>query len=222
MKNDIKNYITSLGADLCGVSNIESFFDAPSGYNPTDIWDGCQSIICFAVALPKGLLCVNPRIIYGHYNQLICTTVDNIALRASNYLEKKFNCKCVPMPCDSPYEYWDSDKLEGKGLLSMKHIAVKSGLGSIGKNSLFISKEYGNMVTIGCILTDIIIEPDKQINNICYEKCHLCEESCPVNAIDNGQVNQKLCRSHTYRKTSKGFDTVECNLCRKVCPLNNK
>lgn len=28
------------------------------------------------------------------------------------------------MPCDNPYEYWDEEKLQGKGLISMKHTAV--------------------------------------------------------------------------------------------------
>ena len=32
---------------------------------------------------------------------------------------------------DGPYEHWDSDKLEGRGLLSMKHMAVQAGLGTL-------------------------------------------------------------------------------------------
>jgi predicted O-methyltransferase YrrM len=43
--------------------------------------------------------------------------------------------------------------------------------------------------------------------------------SCPANAIENGTVNQKLCRTHTYGKTKRGFDTVDCNRCRTVCPM---
>ncbi|KAA6328570.1 hypothetical protein EZS27_022547 [termite gut metagenome] len=39
-------------------------------------------------------------------------------------------------------------------------------------------------------------------------------------AIENGRVNQKLCRNNTYGKTKRGFDTVDCNCCRTACPMN--
>ena len=43
------------------------------------------------------------------------------------------------MPCDNPYEYWDEDKLEEKGLISMKHTAILCGIDSLGKNTLLLN-----------------------------------------------------------------------------------
>ena len=35
----------------------------------------------------------------------------------------------------------------------------------------------------------------------------------------DGSVDQKRCRINTYGKTARGFDTVDCNNCRTVCPM---
>lgn len=220
MKECIREIVLSCGADLCGFADVERFSEAPEGFRPTDIYADCKSVICLMLALPKGLLKVNPRLIYGHYNGLSCPEVDAVAFSSAKKIENRFNCIAVPMPADSPYEYWDGERLEGRGLLSMKHIAVNAGLGSLGKSSLLLNKIYGNMVTIGAILTNLSLPSDPIAESICIEGCQKCMKACPVNAIENGVVNQKLCRQNTYKKTARGFDTVECNACRTVCPVN--
>jgi epoxyqueuosine reductase QueG len=221
MKEKIRNLILSFGADVCGFACIDRLADAPPGYNPTDIYPDGRSVISFGIALPQGLTKVSPRLIYGYYNTFSQLETDRIAYKAAKRMEDDYGCMAIPMPCDSPYEYWDSDRMEGHGLLSMKHMAVAAGLGTIGKNALLLNKQYGNRLTLGAILTDLELMPDPLSENICMEKCRKCIACCPVNAIENGIVNQKLCRTHTYGKTKRGFDTVDCNRCRTICPVSN-
>ena len=221
MKTQIRKIVMSFGADLCGFANIDRFENTPVGYNPKDIYANCKSVISYAVALPKGLAKVNPRLIYGHYNSMSCQTAEFIAFQSAKKIESEFNCVVVPIPSDSPYEYWDKDNMEGKGLLSMKHAAVLAGLGSIGKSSLFLTKQFGNMVTLGAMLTDLDLASDELSENLCNDKCHKCMDVCPVTSINNGIVTQKMCRENTYGTTARGFDTVDCNKCRVSCPLNN-
>lgn len=102
---------------------------------------------------------------------------------------------------------------------SMKHTAVACGLGSIGKSSLLINKEYGNRLVIGAILTDLELSPDPIEADLCIKGCHKCIDNCPVHAISEGSVTQKLCRLNSYGKTARGFDTVDCNRCRTICPM---
>lgn len=190
------------------------------GYKPTDIYADCKSVVAVAVALPKGLTKVSPRLIYCHYNSISHSETDVLSFKSARSIEEKYRCTAVPIPCEVPYEYWDAEKTEGRGLLSMKHIAVQAGLGSLGKSSLFLNKSYGNMVTLGAILTDLDLPSDAFSENICITNCRRCIDACPVNAIENGAVNQRLCRKNTYGKTERGFDTVNCNQCRVVCPIN--
>jgi epoxyqueuosine reductase QueG len=220
MKEEVREIVKSFGADLCGFANIDRFEDAPAGFSPPDILPVCKTVISFAFALPQGLMKVPPRLIYGHYNYSSCPEVDMIALKSAKKIEEMFQCVAVPIPCDNPYEYWDVEKTEGKGLLSMKHLAVKAGLGTLGKSTLLLNEHFGNMLTLGAILTDLDLPSDELAKNICIEDCKRCIDSCPVGAISNNGVNQKACRQNTYGKTARGFDTVDCNLCRTVCRVN--
>ncbi|MDR3309063.1 MAG: hypothetical protein LBS80_03830 [Tannerella sp.] len=219
IKEQIRELILSLGADVCGFAHVDSFDKAPSGFKPRDIFSDCQSIISFGMALPKGLAQINPRLVYKHFNDMGIYMIDELAFKAAKKIQADFDCLTVPIPCDDPYEYWESDKMEGRGLLSMKHIAVAAGLGALGENTLLLNKRFGNMLTLGVILTDMNLPSDHVSQSICMDNCHKCVDNCPVGAIENGVVNQKLCRNHAYGKTKRGFNTTDCNLCRTICPM---
>ncbi len=218
MKEEIRNAILGFGADLCGFAAAERFTEAPKGFQPQDIFPGCQTVIVIAMALPKGLLAVDSRIIYGYFNEMSCPIVDNISFKAAQFLEKNYSQIAVPLPCDAPYDYWNSEKMEGRGLISMKHAAVQAGFGALGKNSLLLNSRYGNLLTVGAILTDMKIESDPRAASICIEGCDLCIRNCPVQALDGVGANQKFCRTRAYGKTERGFGTVDCNKCRTICP----
>ena len=213
----VKQVVFSKGADLCGIANINRFSNTPAGFHPLDIYKECKSVIVFAKKLPKGLAYVNPRIIYNHANKLNISAVDKITYEASISIEQ-LGCTAVPLPCDGPYEYWEQDNLRGKGLLSMRHAAVLAGLGSLGKNTLFISRQYGNFLTLGAILTNLDLKSDPLSEELCVENCRLCLDNCPVKALDGKTANQQLCRPNTYGTNERGFGVVNCNKCRTICP----
>lgn len=219
MKEELRKEILELGADVCGFAEIEHFENAPKDFHPRNIFKECNSVIVFGVALPKGLYEVDPKIIYAHFNQLACSHIDHIGLQTAKIIENRYQGKGVPIPCDSPYEYWDEVNMEGRGVLSMKHAALLAGIGTIGRNTLLMNREYGNRLVLGCILTNLLIESDELAEPLCLEYCDLCIRSCPVGAIEDGQVNQKICRQNSYGKTKRGYETVECNKCRTVCPM---
>ncbi len=218
MKEDVRKAVTALGADVCGFAHIDRFAKAPKGYHPADIMKECRSVVVLGVALPKGLFEVAPRLVYGHFNDDVCREVDRIAFAAAKWIEKRFGGKAVPVPCDAPYEYWDADNMEGRGLISMKHAAVCAGLGTLGKSTLLLSRDYGNRLIIGAVLSDLDLESDPYAQSICVDGCRLCIESCPSGALDGTRAEQKKCRLNTYGITARGFDTVDCNTCRTVCP----
>lgn len=219
MKKQIKDFILSIGADVCGVANIERFSNAPEGFHPRDIYPDCKSVIMFGIALPKGLTKVEPRLIYGHYNYAACPEVDRIAARAAKEIERLYEVYAIPLPSDGPYEYWDAEKLEGRGLISMKHAAMLAGLGTIGKSTLLLNEKYGNLLVLGAVLTDLDLDSDSLAESICIEGCNQCIISCPSQALDGTRANQTKCRPNTYGTNARGFDTVNCNKCRTVCPM---
>jgi epoxyqueuosine reductase QueG len=219
VERKIKELVLNLGADVCGIANIERFFEAPAGFHPRDIFPACKSVIMFGIALPKGLTVVEPRLIYGHFNYGTCPEVDWIAFRAAKKIEGLYGGYAVPLPSDGPYEYWNEEKLEGRGLISLKHAAVLAGLGTLGKSTLLLNEKYGNLLTLGAVLTELDLASDPPVESICIEGCNLCIKNCPPQALDGRHVNQKKCRPNTYGTNARGFDTVNCSKCRTVCPM---
>jgi len=219
MERNIKELAYQFGADVCGIGSIDRFENAPTGFSPLDLFDKCKSVIALGIALPKALYEVSPRLLYGHFNSKICSILDDIEVKLAKELEEQYNCLAVPVPCDAPNEYWDAENMTAKGLISMRHTAVLCGLGSIGKSSLLINPEYGNRLVIGAVLTNLELESDDLQLDLCIAGCSKCVDSCPVQAIKDKRVNQKLCRLNTYGKTARGFDTVNCNNCRTGCPM---
>ncbi len=219
IKESVRQRVLELGADVCGFAGMERFRDAPGEFAPAALFPACKTVICFGIALPNGLSAVAPRFLYGHYNHLSCAKLDRITLDVALYLEDTFSCLAVPLPCDGPYEAWDAMSLHGHGLLSVKHAAVNAGLGRLGKSTLLLHEKFGNRLTLGAVLTDLAIPSDPLAADICLPGCTRCIDSCPADAIRDGFVEQRLCRAQAYGKTARGFDTVDCNRCRTVCPM---
>lgn len=217
MKEKIKKIIEKLGADICGITNVERFINTPHGFHPTDIYKDCKSVIVFVKCMPKGLAFVDPKIVYSKATDVNLNDIDHISYLASIEIEKLGGI-AVPLPSDSPYEYWDSDNMKGRGILSMRHAALLAGVGSMGKNTLIINEKYGNMINIGAVLTNLDLESDPLSKEMCIAGCHLCIDNCPQKALDGLTVNQKLCREFTYTNNKRGFGVCNCNKCRVICP----
>ncbi len=219
MKEDIRKIFMKLGADVCGVANIDRFASAPEGFHPTDIFPDCRSVVVFGIAVPKGTTQVSPRTIYKQFSYITKIELDRIAYYGALEIERNFHGLAVPIPCDGPYEYWDAEKMEGRGQISMRHAAVAAGLGVLGKNTLLLNEKFGNTLNIGAVLTDTDLPSDEPAESICKDGCRLCLDSCPVGALNGHSANQKLCRMNTYQSNARGFEVINCNKCRAVCPM---
>lgn len=219
MKESIRKKVLDLGADVCGFASVERFIQAPEGFHPCDLYGDCKAVIVIGFALPKSLFEVKPELLYGHFNSLTIPKVDQIGMMTARIIEDIYGGIAVPVPCDGPYDFWNNEKMEGRGLISMKHAAVNAGIGTLGKNTLLLNAKFGNRLTVGVILTNLELGSDDYAESICIEGCNLCVKSCPVKALGEESVIQKLCRINAYGKTERGFDTVACNKCRTVCPM---
>jgi len=217
MKEKIREIIIGLGADVCGFANIDRFQDTPAGFHPRDVFKRTKSVIVIAKALPRGLAYVSPRLVYKKANDINLEMLDHISYKASLEIQRLGGI-AVPMPSDGPYDYWNAEKSEGRGLISMRHAAVHAGIGTIGKNTLVANEKFGNMISLGAILTDLDIQSDPPAREMCLAECRICLSGCPSQALDGGSVNQKRCRQYAYDTNQRGFDVTVCNKCRINCP----
>jgi epoxyqueuosine reductase QueG len=214
---DIKQQAKLLGAKLCGIAPIERFNDAPEGFGPLDLFPETKSVIAFAKQVPKSTLHMSSPIPYTVLEHIILEETHRIAFEMMLYIENSgFSAAFVP---SEPYEYWDEERKTGKGLVSLKHIAHRCGLGAFGNNHLLYNPKLGSLIKIGAVLTNATLEPDDMLEmKICKDNCKLCESKCPSGALTKDGVYQYKCRGYSQRETAKGDPIYSCNTCRRVCP----
>ena len=216
-KEELKNIASSLGADLCGVASIDRFNDAPKGFHPLDVFPACKSVISFAVRFPVGALLCDTPVPYTRIRNSLTSKMDAIALNLCIELEKR-GIVSIPIPTNE--SLWDENTERWRSIISQKHAAQAAGLGTIGRHSLLITPQFGSMVWLGCVLCDAEIEPDQVLADICVG-CNKCVQACPVNALENKEINQQKCWDNAFGEDEKlQAWVISCHKCRDACPYN--
>ena len=218
----LKQYALDNGADLVGVAPIERFGGAPQGHRPEDILPGARAVVACARRIPEGAL-DGPATVYHRAMEVIYAQLDLLAGRVALFLEAEGG-RAAPVPADEPYRYWEPEERYGRGDLSHKHAAQAAGLGRLGKNSLLITRQFGNRVHLVSVVTDVDLTPDPVLDwDPCPERCTLCLRACPAGALSGDQqVKQALCRQVMMERLPKGTVIENCRACRRVCPSGLK
>lgn len=105
-------------------------------------------------------------------------------------------------------------------------IAHDAGLGQIGMCNHIVTKEYGNRVRLGAVLTSLELDYDSPIDFGLHEfckKCALCLMNCPSKSIThkqrnvNGRIFYKFNDNTCFEQWTKmGTD---CGTCLQACPF---
>lgn len=107
--------------------------------------------------------------------------------------------------------------------------AVRAGLGKRGKNNLLIARDFGSLLFVGEVVTDLALPAEAQ--DRCCENCGLCVAACPTGALSPQGFDRSRCRSHLTQKKngltdweaseiSAGLLVWGCDLCALACPHN--
>jgi len=106
-------------------------------------------------------------------------------------------------------------------------MAVKAGLGKIGKQGLLITKKFGPRQRLSMIAINAGPLPDKsfeefEVSEFC-EKCRRCIQLCPVNAIYDNPIPKEsgnLSRIDSEKCMEYFYKTTGCSVCIQVCPFH--
>jgi len=103
-------------------------------------------------------------------------------------------------------------------------IAVRAGLGQLGKHGSMITPEHGSNLRLATVLTDLplaIDEPrDFGVDDFCAS-CRICETNCPPHALSpSKQMVRGVHRWYVdFDKCVPYFaKTAGCGICIEVCP----
>lgn len=210
----IKEIMKSLGADLCGIANVERFDTAPEGFHPKNVLPACKSVIAFACRVPVGIMMCKSHTPYTRARNTITPKMDMIALDFCIEMEK-YGVICVPVPTNE--SEWDRKTNRWRSIISLKHAAQAAGLGVIGRNTLLITPEFGSMIWLGAVLCIEEFEPDELKENIC-ENCNQCVKVCPVSALDEVDIEQQKCWNFAFGEEEETQTwKISCHRCRDIC-----
>jgi epoxyqueuosine reductase len=165
-----------------------------------------------------------PTYTYFHHYRTVNTLIDQITLKALLKIQEK-GFKVVAVPSSQTVN--DAEE-KYSGIFPHKTAAVMAGLGWIGRNGLFISKDFGPRVRLGTILTDMELPLSDSISRHECGSCRLCVENCPAKALSGNTWEQGRERSHLVdakacsEYMNKNFKHIGrgsvCGVCIKVCP----
>lgn len=213
-----KQRLYEMGADLAGIAGIDRFDGAPEGYHPTDVLPGCRSVIVFAKRFLRATMECSNTVPYTIVRNLLSSMMDEMAVRFCTEMEDA-GIAAVPTGTNGPTMF-DTHMNRFRNIVSAKHCAQAAGLGIIGKNTLLITPQYGNMVWLSVILTEAELEADPLLEkNLCPEACRLCIDACPVGAVGEPAMRQTDCWDYAFGGVDGGEFIIRCNRCRAVCPM---
>jgi len=111
-------------------------------------------------------------------------------------------------------------------------MAEAVGIGKIGKNGLLFNAKYGPRLMLGGIVTTASLPetvwPSKAETS-CPESCFVCQEQCPIGAIDKqGKVDRLACIKHSmkspvfsYLMKTKAFDLSEAPMINHLTAVDD-
>ncbi|MGE4159555.1 MAG: tRNA epoxyqueuosine(34) reductase QueG, partial [Planctomycetota bacterium] len=129
-------------------------------------------------------------------------------------------------------------RIEGRAIVDSapvleRDLAVQAGLGWIGKNSMFLTPQWGSHVLLGSLILSEKpedLEPRQALADHCGS-CRACLEACPTGAIQEGELmdaSQCIVCWSIEEKTLPDVSKVQkwgshffgCDLCQDPCPWN--
>ena len=190
---EVRKTLVDLGMDVVGVASAADWPSPQPECRPEAILKDCRRVIVFGKEIPAPIYQAEMHALdlyamasHNFYHQL-----DAAAIAAASRLTRA-GYPSLPIGGYQPVlmregDYW--------GVISLKHAAVRAGLGSMGKNSLLINERFGNRLRLGGILTTADLPAGTPLEtSLCYENCTKCVRNCPVQALDGkGGIDQYKC-----------------------------
>ena len=215
-QDELKEYLLSQGASDVGFCQID---DGDFGE--------CRYGISIVVRLSESIvdeIDAEPTHTYFNHYRSVNAFIDSLLLKAGLYLQKN-GYRYITVAASQSI---NKDGWNYKGRYSHKKAATLSGLGTIGKSSMFLHKDYGARVRLGTVVTNCEFDVSDVVPPDLCNGCDRCVKACPSGAI-TGNVWQVGCDREYMFDPEKCSNYMKnhfkhigrgavCGICMKVCP----
>lgn len=218
LEKELREFLISKGVSDVGYSYIE---DSDTGE--------LKYAVSIAVRLSDAIIdeiADEPTATYFNHYRTVNAYIDRCLLEAGLFLQERgYKYITVAASQSMPGTHYN-------GRFSHKKAARLAGLGDIGKNSLFIHKDFGTRVRLGTLFTDCELKGDGVLKEKLCFGCDACVKACPSGAISGKEFfpgveresifNPQLCSDYMKKQFHHIGRGVVCGICMKVCPYNKR
>lgn len=218
IQNELREYLLSQGASDVGFAKIDD--------SDTGLSYAVSIVVRLSPAIVDEITDEPTHTYFNHYRS-VNAHIDRLLLLAGLFLQRH-GYRYITVAASQSV---NKDGWNYRGRYSHKEAARLSGLGSIGKNSMFFHRDFGCCVRLGTLFTDCEFEPPKEIMTSLCGECHLCRDACPAKAISGktwevGVPREEMfdpekCSNFMKQKFKHIGRGAVCGICMKVCPKRN-
>ena len=150
-----------------------------------------KSVIVLALRVPVASFRTREPEPYQMMNMMINRRLDKIARRLSERLER---LEYFGLVMNNNSTDWDL-KSGTYGHLSLRHLAVEAGMGTLGLGVNFMCVEFGPRVNLAVVVTDADLEPGKPMKEqLCIgDGCSRWLYACPTDAVLHFHIDKRQC-----------------------------
>lgn len=186
----VLDYVDCLGACAAGIATVDTLAGGPPSSDLTYVLPGAKSAISFAFPLDQDMihpfLRKEDRVSHERDNYRTNGLAGGLSLQLSTWLNQKGHPSVAQAPNDVYRHDTPGGALDMYPELSLKYLAVRSGVGHFGLSGNVITKGHGAAVILGCVVTTAELEPTDPLpedENYC-DDCRLCMASCASGLMD--------------------------------------
>ena len=214
LRDEIIDLAHSLGACDAG------FFEDKS----TELGFGISVAVCLSNTIVDEIE-TEPTLTYFNHYRSVNALIDHIILRIGVLVQQR-GFKYITVAASQSMPHLG----KFKGRYSHKRAAVRSGMGYVGHNGLFLHEAHGPRVRLGTILCDFDGTDIPRIaeGQDCI-KCRKCVRACPAQALygedfdindsDKPLLDYAACSEHMKKKYQHIGRGAVCGICMRVCPV---
>ncbi|HAL44549.1 MAG: tRNA epoxyqueuosine(34) reductase QueG [Planctomycetes bacterium GWF2_42_9] len=245
VEENIKQKALSLGFDLVGITSAQDIDSTQKDQFNNWLQNGCNGQMEFLARNIDNRF--KPSTVLPDAKSVICAAINYKIkpITEKNYLQ------IASYALYPDYHTFIKDKLSAladflksidkdvkykicvdSSAIAEKAIAMRAGIGFIGKNRLITNQKFGSFLLLGEIVTSFKLEPDAPIEKQDCGKCKKCIEACPTGALCENGFDARKCISYlTIEHKSEiakelqskiGKRLFGCEECLKACPYNEK
>ncbi|MGL5754885.1 MAG: 4Fe-4S dicluster domain-containing protein [Paraclostridium sp.] len=217
----IKGFAHHYGAKLVGITKLEDYhFYTHIGRREQNYGEKIKCnhkyAIVFAVPMNTDMINRGPMIAEVVETSKAYVDVSIIGMMLSYYIRS--------------IGYDARNHMDSNYLVIPALVARDAGIGSIGRNTIITTKEYGSCVRLGVVTTTLEMDIDKPIDFGLDDFCSVCKKcayNCPSSSLsfdkekeNDTSYNWIIDAESCYIKWR--YLGTDCGICVAVCPFSQK